>query len=223
MMFESYPTYDWRRPQFLTSPPLDGADVFAFQTELAELGFDVTADGVFGQQSDTALRAAQAKWKLQVDGHAGPLTFRAAAVHLARRVQRSRGIIPGALRGQIELESGNYPGAVSPQRDDGSYDAGLVQTNTDVFPASVGFDPVQAVGKLADRVKRYYGFFEGIEDTRRWQLAQGAWNAPAFASWIAKREGATKVPGSELPRNDPSQQSIDTLELYMKYVSRYYA
>jgi chitosanase len=59
----------------LRKPPMRGPDVRALQRALAEHGFAVEADGIFGRETDAALRALQKSHKeLVVDGIAGPAT-----------------------------------------------------------------------------------------------------------------------------------------------------
>jgi len=72
-----------------------GDDVFVLQSRLLELGFDPgRADGVFGRETEHALRDFQRNVGLAGDGTAGPGTF-AALGRLARTVV---GGAPGALR-----------------------------------------------------------------------------------------------------------------------------
>jgi hypothetical protein len=71
------------RPNFVDEPPTGplhmghhGTRVLALQTALREAGYtDVTADGYFGDVTDTAIRSLQAANGLKVDGIAGPDTY----------------------------------------------------------------------------------------------------------------------------------------------------
>jgi peptidoglycan hydrolase-like protein with peptidoglycan-binding domain len=78
----------------LTKPPQSGTAVRRLQRRLAALGFEPgEIDGVFGRQTDKAVRAFQRSEGLDVDGVVGPLT----AKGLGRRRRPSPPVQPGAL------------------------------------------------------------------------------------------------------------------------------
>lgn len=58
----------------LIIPPMQGERVRQLQESLANVGIAITADGIFGKQTDAALRKFQAEQGLQVDGVAGFVT-----------------------------------------------------------------------------------------------------------------------------------------------------
>jgi N-acetylmuramoyl-L-alanine amidase len=63
---------------YLVSQPITGDDVFALQERLLELGYDAgRPDGMFGPQTEHALRSFQRDYGLVVDGICGPATLRA--------------------------------------------------------------------------------------------------------------------------------------------------
>jgi chitosanase len=62
------------RQLHLQAPYLVGDDVKALQQALSATGFEVTADGVFGPQTDAAVRQFQQERGLEVDGVVGPDT-----------------------------------------------------------------------------------------------------------------------------------------------------
>ncbi|MGI9063954.1 MAG: N-acetylmuramoyl-L-alanine amidase [Pseudonocardiaceae bacterium] len=62
---------------YSVSRPLRGDDVSTLQERLLELGYDAgRADGVFGPQTEQALRSFQRDYGLQADGLYGPATMR---------------------------------------------------------------------------------------------------------------------------------------------------
>ncbi len=89
-----------RMLSYLVSHPLRGDDVFTLQERLLELGYDVgRADGIFGQQTELALRSFQRDYGLLVDGTCGPGTLRA----LRQLQPKVRGGRPVLLREQEHL------------------------------------------------------------------------------------------------------------------------
>lgn len=220
-MFATIPTYDRYRSLELLSPMLRGEDVYALQLALNSAGFPAgDADGILGSATAGAIRVAQTTLHLVVDGKAGGLTQRGLALVLADRITARYGLPRGALKGQLEHESGFRVGNYSPLRADGSYDAGLCQTNTAETTPSQGFDPAYSINKLGARIRTHYDKFAGIMDNRRrWALAQGSWNAPAYACWIARQEGATGVPLSDTKQ--PGNTARTTFEAYVASVSTY--
>jgi peptidoglycan hydrolase-like protein with peptidoglycan-binding domain len=241
-MFEGFPTYDRYRTLRLTSPMLKGADVFALQTALLECGFDAgVPDGILGQKTSAAIFEAQKALdgfmglSLAVDGLAGGRTQEALVRFLIREITREMDLAPGALRGQIEHESGFRVGNYSPARSDGSYDAGVAQRNTAFTPPEQGFDASASLYALGRHVKAYARLYSGVADEkRRWALAQGSWNAPAYAAWFAQDAGATvpNSPPSWWPagvtyvgksRLRPGADATTKLNAYIASVSAYLA
>ncbi len=123
-----------------THAPLTGDDVFALQERLLELGYDSgRADGVFGRQTEQALRSFQRDYGMSPDGMCGPRTLRHLG-YLGRKVTGGR---PGLLREQERLHragprlsgkrividpghGGPHPGAAVGQGADTVTEAGLV-------------------------------------------------------------------------------------------------
>lgn len=63
---------------YLVSAPMTGDDVFALQERLLELGYDAgRPDGLFGGQTEQALRNFQRDYGMVADGICGPATVRA--------------------------------------------------------------------------------------------------------------------------------------------------
>jgi chitosanase len=69
---------DVRRVLFLTRPMLRGKDVKGLQKALGFSGDDL--DGVFGKETDAAVKAFQKKHGLKVDGRVGPATRSALGI-----------------------------------------------------------------------------------------------------------------------------------------------
>ncbi len=80
---------------FAPSHPLSGDDVSTLQQRLLDMGFDVgRADGIFGRETEVALREFQRNVGIASDGTCGPATFKA----LDRLVRTVVGGTPAALR-----------------------------------------------------------------------------------------------------------------------------
>jgi N-acetylmuramoyl-L-alanine amidase len=87
---------------FLVSSPITGDDVFALQERLLELGYDAgRPDGIFGAQTELALRGFQRDYGLTVDGVCGPATMRA----LRQLAPKVRGGRPVFLREQERVRN----------------------------------------------------------------------------------------------------------------------
>lgn len=83
-----------------TPTSMTGDDVFTLQERLLELGYDSgRADGVFGRQTEQALRSFQRDYGMTPDGLCGPRTLRHLH-YLGRKVTGGR---PGLLREQERL------------------------------------------------------------------------------------------------------------------------
>jgi N-acetylmuramoyl-L-alanine amidase len=82
---------------YLLAHPMRGDDVCTLQERLLELGYDADrADGIFGPQTETALRSFQRDYGLLADGVCGPATLRA----LRQLQPKVRGGRPVLLREQ---------------------------------------------------------------------------------------------------------------------------
>jgi len=226
-MFTAYPTYSKFRSLRLVAPQMQGEDVYALQSALIEAGYTVGADGAdgyFGSNTDKAVRRFQEAVKADdpkfvVDGIAGGGTQKALAVRLITSESFRTGVPYARLYGQIEHESSFRLGIYSVQYANGSYDAGVAQRNTALTPPKEGFTPDPSIEALANRVKHYYDLFQGLPTDRRWDLAQGSWNAPAWACYFAKKEGATGVPANQTAKPSPENQV--RFENYVASVSAY--
>ena len=87
---------------FLVSSPVTGDDVFTLQERLLELGYDAgRPDGIFGPQTENALRGFQRDYGMTADGVCGPATMRA----LRQLAPKVRGGRPVLLREQERVRS----------------------------------------------------------------------------------------------------------------------
>jgi N-acetylmuramoyl-L-alanine amidase len=86
-----------RMLRYVLFRPMRGDDVCTLQERLLELGYDAyRADGIFGLQTEAALRSFQRDYGLRVDGICGPATVRA----LRQLQPKVRGGRPVLLREQ---------------------------------------------------------------------------------------------------------------------------
>lgn len=217
-MFDSFPTYPRYRSLTRTEPAMVGEDVYALQTALNAAGFNCgEPDGDLGDVTFEQIRDAQSSLGLLVDGFAGGKTQESLVIKL-NAVPLAKYKLPrGLLRGQLGHESSFRVGNYSDIRSDGSFDAGIAQRNTEHTPAEEGFNVPDSIDVCGASARLHFDKFEGVTDTRRrWILAQGAWNAPAYACFIANEEGAS------VPKNQtkaPSSAARAKLEQYMVSVS----
>ena len=87
---------------YLVSSPVTGDDVFALQERLLELGYDAgRPDGIFGPQTEKALRGFQRDYGMTADGVCGPATMRA----LRQLAPKVRGGRPVFLREQERVRN----------------------------------------------------------------------------------------------------------------------
>lgn len=207
-----------------------GWDVYALQTGLVEVGHGVGSsgtDGYFGADVDAAVKEFQAEHNLDVDGIAGIVTQTYVVKVLAPIATAAYRLPRNALKGQIEKESGNQLGNHSVTYSDGSLDIGVTQRNTRYHSYEDGFDVADSIDYLAKTIRGHFDAFSepscadrlrarGLPQTdprRKWELAMGAWNRPAYASYLAGR------PMSESLK--PTQANIDWLEAYIDRVTVY--
>ena len=179
---------------------LAGWDVYALQTGLLLLGFelpDFGADGRLGRETSQAIRRFQRRIQaytpeFAVDGIAGIATQRELGHRLARRAAVRHGLPPGVPLGHVEKECGfqlgNHSAMYTDEAHWGTWDVGPVQMNTRYRPVEDGFNCASidtCAGYVASKWVEYDQL--GIVDERRaLELACGAWNAPAWTDRLAR-------------------------------------
>lgn len=221
-MFTGLPSYYRLRALHLSDPYLRGEDVYALQTGLSALGLNPGAhDGVFGSRTNVALLAAQKALEISADGRVGPLTWTELTNAIAIPIRRKHGVAVGLLYGQLSHESGLRGGMYSlPPRSDGTFDAGVAQRNTKYHSIKAAFGMPGSIELLAYTVKASADYYTGVTDKRRrWGLAAGSWNAPAFANHLAWEDGARHIPSSNRLNPDNYSGAREKIEAYITSAS----
>lgn len=229
MITLGYPVYNPYRPLSFGSEehPQEGEDVWALQCGLkGVLGDDdLHVDGILMEETSDAIWNAQEKLAITEDGVAGGQTDKAICMWIVRHTLVVTAAPRAAVRkrlakGHIQRESSYLLGNYSAQRidddaDEGwSFDAGATQMNSAHHPLRLAFDPVQSIPIMLESVYKAYldyadrSKFRGTDhsEKRRWALAAGSWNAPAFANWYAGVK----------PDLEPEPDQQVTFEEYMR-------
>src|SRR4051794_20933443 len=140
-MFTDHPTYSPYRTLRLTDPHMHGEDVYALQSALHAVGvIGEDWDGVLGPQTAKAIKSAQSKLKISIDGLAGGGTQIALARFVCNQYRQRYSLPVGLPFGQCMHESSCRLGNYSPKHDGDEYDAGVAQRNTAFTPPKDGFN-----------------------------------------------------------------------------------
>ena len=201
-MFTAYPTYNPYRSLYDRTedglPLLSGEDVFGLQCALnAIVRAGLVLDGVLGPKTGAQIWVLQAALSLEQDGVAGSVTQRAIDLFLLTRAGASKGTKLYKLgKGAFERESLYIIGNYSPPRDNNTFDAGVVQRNSQFHSLEASFDPVGSIEAWLEHTRKAFALYADtskFRDTgytysdakRRYKLAGGAWNAPYIANYYA--------------------------------------
>lgn len=149
------------------------------------------ADGWYGPQTDKAVRAAQARLGLTVDGIAGARTLRALLTPGITVAANNNGIPLRYLGGIFAHESLLDPAAVGYTTPD---DHGLPQINLAAFGPTSGeyvtyeqaMDPSFSIPWTAKRVRAKYNEWVGKTSADPWEVAILNHNSPYNALRLAK-------------------------------------
>jgi peptidoglycan hydrolase-like protein with peptidoglycan-binding domain len=177
-----------------------GHDVGALQLALnawgktqAGLGEALVEDGQFGGRTHRRVRTFQRRNGLYVDGIAGPVSQRRLAILLLEPHADNYNLPHGLLRGQVELESAYFVGAVNCLVP-GARDIGWTQRRVpdgspeELYKAAFSASAFGTSAELLRRRKdRYYAdAARAIKDHEfMWKAAAGSHNWPAAGAQVA--------------------------------------
>ena len=170
-----------------------GAEVFGIQRGLNGIGWGLTEDGVFLEETQNAVKVFQSKRGLGNDGVFGPKTSEKLVIALIKRTTVE--CPDGMLKGLVQGESGNLMGAVNWTVSGGvdcSYCQRRIYTadleNVDVVKRA--FDGRYQMQLLAKAVKSrhdaFYGKTGANTHEKAWRLGILNHNYPYGASKIAE-------------------------------------
>lgn len=182
------------RPCRLRKPMMHGADIFALQTALHSHYGEIDRDGIFGPQTESVVKKVQELLSLVVDGIAGGVTQNSLASNLAKSIGPVYALPNGIPLGHVQQESsgilGQYTSLYKSGSAKDSRDQGVVQMNTRYYATEVAFNAPEAIEQLCKKIRAFYLKYEGlVGDKRAWELACGAWNAPATTDALSKGQG----------------------------------
>lgn len=166
-----------------------GLVAWAIQRGLNARGAGILQDGIYGAQTERAVKNFQITEQLEADGIFGPRTSQALAARLERLVEQQ--LPRGLLRGMIDTESQGHIGAVN-WSTPGGVDCSYVQRRVyehefDTAAERRAFDgpyQLELLGRtLRERFNRFYARTEN--KVRAWRLAALAHNYPYAADRLS--------------------------------------
>lgn len=235
-MFSGYPTYNPYRVlalspgQPLLGEPSGAEDVYALQCGINAIVniTPIATDGILGRQTSNAIVRVQRQLGFtgdEIDGKAGQVTQRAIAVRLGRMFVQGQVVPLWLVKGQLAFESSYLLGNYSrPMRPDGTYDAGVAQLNVAYHRPVDAFNPVHAIGFLVSETRQAHLAYQDTRrfigsdqsEARRWKLAAGHHNAPAYTNYLAGLPESKKYPWAI-----PGPEARTKIEEYMTAVTVY--
>lgn len=114
-----------------------GAEVAKLQEQLARLGYSVPADGVYGPQTEAAVRDAQRHAGISADGDAGPQTLLALSTLQSQGYRAPEGWAPPAHEHARHHDDGasGWAGGTKDERDESDAHEGADHDAHDDPPA----------------------------------------------------------------------------------------
>ena len=176
---------------------MSGWDVYGFQVGLNshQKSVPISEDGIFGPQTDAAVKREQQNHHLEVDGKAGPRTQSAICLAEAKRAESASNTAPGLLASIMFSESGYNLAACGGPNTNGSYDAGALCWNipvsslNDINAWHHAFDFASVLDWTGQRMRSkfdlYYGQLGAQTPKRAWECAALAHNWPAASEKTA--------------------------------------
>lgn len=180
--------------EFIEGKPQDGSSpgrdanflavhegVKAIQHRIAKLGFYVNPDGTFGPNTRDAVKAAQHKLNLYVDGVVGPKTAKALWHDLIAYISGAASVPANHMAAIMLVESLGDPGAVGYSTPS---DHGLFQINLDAhkdITVQQAHDPEFAISYTAKRLHDARAKFLNKGATLQTACSIAQHNAPAWA------------------------------------------
>lgn len=161
--------------------PLHVEAIKALQFELLFHGYSTLVDGIFGLDTDRAVREFQEQQKLVVDGLVGPKTCRSLFRVRACVTELEHGVPLGYICGLIRWESAFDPGAIGAN----GADTGLVQINLNVHKNITMEQAVSstfATRYAGERMRDAHAkFLPNCGDPTAWSCAVAQHNSPLWA------------------------------------------
>lgn len=189
---------------------MSGADVWGCQLNVIAAGQKITADGIYGSQTEKAVKAFQGHRKISpADGVCGPVTMRELCLVLSRAPADSQRLPDGLLKGLMANESGFIIPAYSRHPSDTGFDLGPYQqsfppgrSNEQSYAAAYNAKTMAdlAARNMRQLKDRYRQAPHVATDEWAWQLAALSHNWPMAAQNLANIGSIYQNPSTD---NEP--------------------